>query len=170
MVTDVVEAGGQGMDDPNRATVGDHQDLIARVKAEHICEEVIHTGGEVLEGLGIVRPGALTGAPAPMRFGETFLDLRHRQPFPGAEPSLAKPRIEANLEAQLRSNDLRSLACPRQVARIENVDFSIQLLGERVRLLAAQVVQPRVGAALPAAVAVPIRFPVPNQEERGHAN
>ena len=56
MIANVVEAGGLGMNDPNRSPVGDHQDLLAWMEAEHVCEEVIHTGGEVLERLGIVCP------------------------------------------------------------------------------------------------------------------
>ena len=54
------------MDDPDRAAVGDHEHLLARVEAEHIREEVVHAGREVLEGLGIVCAGALAGAPAPV--------------------------------------------------------------------------------------------------------
>ena len=112
MIADVVEAGGEGMDDPDRPSVGDHQDFLAGMEAEHICKEVIHAGGEVLECLGIVCPGALAGEPAPMRIGEAFLDLRHGQSFPRAEATLAEPRVESNLEAEFRRDDVRSLARP----------------------------------------------------------
>ena len=44
VIPDVVEAGGEGMDDADRAAVGDHQHLLVWVEAEHICEEVTDAG------------------------------------------------------------------------------------------------------------------------------
>jgi hypothetical protein len=170
VIPNVVDAGREGMDDPDRAPVGDHQDLLVRVEPEHIGEEVVHAGGEILESLGVVCPGALAGEPASMRIGEPFLDLRRGEPFPGPEPPLAQPRIESNLETQLRRDDLRRLPRPGEVARIDDVDVAIELLCERPGLLTAEVVQPRIGAALPAAVAVPVGLAVANEEEGGHAD
>jgi len=112
VIPDVVEAGGQGMDDPDRSAVRDHQYFFAGMEPEHICKEVIHAGGEVFERLGIVCPRALAGEPAPMRIGEALLDLLRRQSFPRAEAPLAQPRINSNLETQLRRDDVRSLARP----------------------------------------------------------
>lgn len=89
MIADVVEAGGQGLDDPDRPAVRDHQDFLAGMEPEDICKEVIHAGGEVLERLGIICPAALAGEPAPMRIGEALLDLLRRQAFPQPEAPLA---------------------------------------------------------------------------------
>jgi len=163
VIADVVEAGGQGMDDPDRAAVGDHEDFFAWMEVEHVREEVVHAGREVLEGLGIVGSGALAGAPAPVRIAEAILDLRRRQSFPRAESSLPQPRVDPHFEAQLRGNDLGGLACAGQVARIDHADVPVELIGQRTRLFATQVVEARVGPALPAPVAVPVRFTVPNE-------
>ena len=162
MIPDVVDARSEGVDDPDRAPVGDHENLLTRVEAKHICEERAHPGEEVLEGLGVVCPGALAFAPAPVRIGEALLDLSGRQSFPRSEAPLAQPRIDSDLEAQRRRDDVRRLARPGQVTRVDHVDAAVELLGERAGLLAAEVVQTRVGAPLPAAVAVPIRLAVPN--------
>ena len=105
-----------------------------------------------------------------MGIGEPFLDLGRGEPLPRSEAALAQPWIESNLEAQLRRDDLRGLPRPGEVARIDDVDLAIQLFSERLRLLAAYVVQPCVGAALPAAVAVPVRLAVAYQQQVGHAS
>jgi hypothetical protein len=163
VISDVVEAGGQGMDDPDRSPVGDHQDFLAGMELQDICKEVIHAGGEVLERLSIIRPGTLAGEPAPMRVGEALLDLLHGQSFPRAEASLAQPRIDSNLEAQPLRDYVRSLARPRQVARIDHVDVSVELVGEQTGLFATQLVEARIGTALPAPVSVPVGLAVSNQ-------
>ncbi len=156
------------MNHPDRAAMGDHQHLLVRVEAKHICEELCHSREEILEGFSVVCAGALACLPASVRIGETLLDLRGRQSFPRSEAPLAQPRIDAHLEAQLGRDDLRRLTRPSEIARIEHVDPAVELLGERPGLLTAEVVQSRVGAALPPAVAVPIGLAVANQEQCGH--
>ena len=103
-----------------------------------------------------------------MSLAEALLDLRRRQTFPGAEPSLAQARIEAHLEVELFRQDLRGLARPVQVARIDGVDGAVEGAGERSRLFAAEVVEARVRQALPAPFAVPVGLPVSNEQQSGH--
>jgi len=163
VIADVVEARGLGVNHPDRSPVGDHQNFLVGMESEHICKEVVHAVGEVLERLGIVSPGALAGEPEPMRIGETLLDLRHRQSFPGSKAALAQPRIDSNPEAQLRRDDVRGLARSRQVARIDHVDVSVELVGQQTGLFATQLVEARIGTALPASVSVPVGLAMPNE-------
>src|SRR5213078_1888074 len=148
-------AGRERMHHPDRATMGDHQHLLVRVEAKHISEELCYPCEEVLEGLGVVCACALACLPASVRIGEALLDLRGRQSFPRSEAPLAQPRIDLYLEAQLGRDDLRRFTGAGEVARVQHVDAAVELFGERPGLLTAEVVQSRVGAALPPAVAVP---------------
>lgn len=162
MIPDVVDAGRERMNYPDRAAMGDHQHLLVWVEAKHIGEELCHSREEVLEGLGVVCACALPCPPASVRIGEALLDLKHRQSFPRSEAPLAEPRIDLHLEAQLGRNDLRRFTRAGEVARVEHVDAAVELFGELPGLLTAEVVQSRVGAALPPAVAVPIGLAVAN--------
>src|SRR4051794_1361485 len=103
------------MDDADRTAVRDDKNLLARVLAQHLGEEVVHAGREIREGLRVIRPRALACEPAPVRVAESLLDLRGRQSFPGTEASFSQPRIDPDLEAQLRSDDVCGLSCAGQI-------------------------------------------------------
>ncbi len=108
------------MDDSDRTAVRDHQDLLAWMEAEHVCEEVIHAGEEVLEGLGVVCPRALARDPSSVSVAEAFLYLRRGEPFPGPEAAFPQPWIDLHRQADVRHDDLRGLPRSGQIARIDS--------------------------------------------------
>jgi hypothetical protein len=102
-----------------------------------------------------------------MRVAKLHLDLRPRLALPGAERPLAQPLVQAHGETEPRRDDVRRLARAGQITGVDDVD-AVELAGDAGRLFAADVVQMRVGVALPAAVAIPVGFAVADEEERGH--
>ncbi len=72
-------------------------------------------------------------------------------------------------EPEPRADDLRRLARPGEVARVDRVELLVrQLLGELPRLPPAEVAERPVGVPLQAPVGVPVGLAVANEEERGH--
>jgi hypothetical protein len=82
---------------------------------------------------------------------------------------LSEARVDVDRAAEPRGDDLRGLARPAEVARVDRGHLlPRELVRERPRLLAAAVVQGRVSVALPASAAVPIRLAVADEDERRH--
>ena len=167
MLSHVVPAGRKGVDDPDRTAVSDHEHGLVGVSVQDLLEEAANALPEGVEGLGIVRAEALAGLPATVRLGEAALDLDSGETFPRTEAALTQPRVEPNLDAQTLGDDLRRLPGAGEVARIHDVD-TVELLGELTSLPSAELVQRRVGLALPASVSVPVGFAVPDEEQSGH--
>lgn len=167
MVADVVEAARERVDDADRAAVGDDEDGVAAVALDGLVEERADASREGVERLRVRRAGALSELPLRELLGEPLLDLRRGQSFPGAEGALAQAFVCAHFASELSRDDLRRLARTGEIARVDDVD-AVQLGGDATRLLAALVVQLRVGVSLPAAVAIPVGFAVADEKERGH--
>lgn len=167
MVADVVEAARKRMDNPNRAAVPDNEDGLVRVALGHFVDESGDPGPERVERLGILRTRAFAGEPAGKCLAEFRLDLRHGQPFPRSERALAKARLQVDVEALRSGDDLGRLPRACEIARVDDVDVA-QLGGDAASLVAADVVQARVGVPLPASVAVPVGFSVAYEEKGGH--
>jgi len=164
VVADVVEPAREGMDDPDRAAVRDHQHGLVRVPFEHVPEEGGDPRTKGVERLGIVGTRPFARQPPPVRLREGGFDLGGGHALPGAEGALAQARIEADRQAELTCQDLRRLLRARQVARVDDVDVT-QLTRKATRLLAPEVVQVRVGMALPASVAVPVGLAVAYEQK-----
>ena len=145
----------------------DHEHLLVRMALDDVGEERSDTLEERFVRFGVVRAVALTSAPACESVAEHTLELVARPAFPGAEVTLAKARVGADWDVKTRCEDLRSLARARQIARVDDVRH-VQRAGELTRLLAAAIVQRRVGVSLPAMVAVPVGLAVANEEQRRH--
>ena len=91
------------------------------------------------------------------------------EPRPRADVDLAQARVGDHRHAVRRGDDLGRLVRAPEVARVDRVERRLaQLLRELARLLAAGLVERRVGPALPAALAVPVGLAVPREEERRH--
>ena len=159
MVADVVEAGREGVDDPDRAPVAHHENLFAGVARHDLVDEAPDPGPERLELLGVVRARTDSFPPAPLLFGKGGLDLLGGPALPRAEAALTEARVESNLEAKTLGDDLSGLSRAGEVARVERVD-RLELLSEAARLLAAGLVQRSVRVALPAVLRVPVRLAV----------
>src|SRR2546423_1578279 len=98
------------MDDTDRATVRDDQDVLAGMPLEDVVEKPVDAGGENVEGLRVVCAEALPRLPAAVAFGKLALDLVRREPLPGAEATLAKSRVGVHLQPELLRDDLRGLS------------------------------------------------------------
>ncbi len=170
MVTDVVEARDERVDHPDGTTVGDDQDLLGRMPLEDVRDEAVHAGGELVERLGVVRSRAVSGAPAAVGVGESLCDLRGGEALPTAEAPLAEPRVELDLEPEPLGDDLRRLACPSEIAGVEDADRAVELCSERACLFPAELVEVRVRSALPAPLTVPVGLAVAHEKERRHCN
>src|SRR5205814_10416550 len=155
--TDIVESARQRVDDPDRPAVRHHEHGLVGMADEDLVEEAPDACREVRERLRVVRARAVAGQPERMRVAELHLNLRPRLTLPCTKPPLTQPLVDVNLEPEPAGRDLRSLAGAGQVARIDNVD-AVELSRETCRLLTAELVQPRVGVSLPAAVAIPVGF------------
>ena len=170
VVTDVVEARDERMDHPDGTAMGDDEDLLGRMPLEDVRDEAVHSRGELIERLGVVRSRAFAGAPAAVGVGESLRDLGRGEALPAAEAPLAEPRVEMDLEPELLCDDFRRLACPGEIAGIEEADRAIELRGEHAGLLPAELVEVRVRSALPAPLTVPVGLAVADEKERRHCN
>ena len=109
--------------------------------------------------------------PAGDIVGKPGLDLGHREARPAPDVHLAEARLDDDRTAQPGRDDLGRLARAAEIAGIDRGDLlACEFLGERTRLLAAPLVERRVGLALPTAVPVPIGLAVANEDQRGHAD
>ena len=167
MIADVVEAAHEGVNDPNRAAVGDDQHPLVRVAGEQLVDEGADARGERREVLGVGRAGALAAPPASVVGRESLLDLCRGQPLPSAEPALAKALIELDRDADAFADDLGGLARAGEVARVDPIR-RLEGLREGTRLLAADLVERHVRVALPALVAIPVGLAVADQEQGRH--
>ncbi len=167
MVSNVVSARRKGVDDPDRPAVADDEHGLTGMPVQHLLQERANALPERIEGLGIVGAGTFAGLPANVRLAEVALDLGGGEALPGAEAALAQAGVETNLQPGGLGEDLGCLPGAGQVARIHDVDTA-ELLGELTSLTSAEVVQRRVGLALPASVSVPVGFAVPDEEQSGH--
>jgi NAD(P)-dependent dehydrogenase (short-subunit alcohol dehydrogenase family) len=97
------------------------------------------------------------------------VDLLAGQALPGADVDLAQRRFAAHGHPEARTDDLGRLEGASQVARVDRVwRLVLERLGEALRLLAAELVQRRVGVSLEPAVAVPVCRPMSREEDRRH--
>ena len=167
MIADVVEAAHEGVNDPNRAAVGDDQHPLVAVAGEQLVDEGADARGERREVLGVGRAGALAAPPASVVGRESLLDLCRGQPLPSAEPALAKALIELDRDADAFADDLGGLARAGEVARVDPIR-RLEGLREGTRLLAADLVERHVRVALPALVAIPVGLAVADQEQGRH--
>src|SRR5258708_760024 len=107
-------------------------------------------------------PAALV--PVASSLGKALFDLRPRKALPLADVDLAQRRVRQDRDAEARADDLRRLAGAGEVARVDRVDsLAGELVRERARLLAPELVQRLVRMPLEAALAVPIRLSMPHE-------
>src|SRR5262249_53651033 len=119
---------------------------------------------ELLLGLatGPARPPVDVGT-----VGIPGLDLVDREPLPVADVDLAQRAQFDRTEIEVVGADPRRLARAAEWTRVEGCErLSAKELGEPPRLLASRTVQRLVGVALDAALTVPVRLPVPDQDDR----
>ena len=143
-----------------RAAVGDHEHLLARVRGRD----------RAAPRRGRARVPRSSLSPSWCCSGRSSMSSRVS---PSHEPNersrsresrrTSSPWLAATASAVARAR-LRSLAVDRVELHV------LQLLGQRVRLLAPELVQLDVRGALNAELAVPVRLAVSRQEERGHAS
>ena len=131
----------------------------------HCCDDPL--AELVLRLAGLPAVPRLVPRLSPIRVA--LLDLRPGEALPLADVDLAQLAQRDNVGAEARRDDLRCLARPREVARVDELDRLAGELGrERVRLLASRLVERRVGVALEAPLAVPVRLAVPHEEQLRH--
>ena len=95
------------------------------------------------------------------------LDLRRRQPRPGAEIPLAQSAVTDERQARRARHDLGGLPRAQQIARHERFEARRQQPArERARLHAPALRERRVRLPLPAAECVPFALGVPDQPDR----
>jgi 3-oxoacyl-[acyl-carrier protein] reductase len=114
-------------------------------------------------------PSVAERDPPGVRVWVTPLDLRSREPLPLADVDFSEPRVGADRQPECPTDDLRRLERTAERAREHRFETLVrQAPGELGGLLAAAVVQRRIGVTLKAVVAVPVRLAVADEQHRGH--
>lgn len=152
---------GMAPKSPQRATVGDDEDPFAAVPLRDSLQCCDDPGAVLLAGLAVM-------ALVPR---EALVDLRARQPRPGADIDLAESAVDHHGNAVRPRDDDGSLVCPPQVARVDGVEgIGGQAARELACLSAPGLVQRWVGPALEAAFPVPVGLAVAREEDSRHGD
>jgi len=86
------------------------------------------------------------------------------QTLPGSPVLLAQARVDDHAQPEPHADDLRRLARPGEIARVDRVElFLRQLLGELPSLPSAEVAEGAVGVPLETPVGVPVGLAVANE-------
>ena len=151
--------------------MADDEDALTGMVRRYLPQSGDDALAELLVRLAGVPAVAVSGATAPRR-----RDGAPRSPAtsaPASSPtSISRSSRSATISAsRRRGQNLGRLPRAQQVARVDGRDvLAGQPVGKLARLFAARLVERRVGVPLEAALAVPVRLAVSNEQELRHGD
>jgi hypothetical protein len=154
------------------ASMGNDRYRLPRVTAAQAIKPFDDTQGKGRESFATPPGEILAGSDTPPFFGEAFLDLVPAEPCPPPDLDLAPDRIDDKLCLQSLCELPRRVMRSPQIARIDHADGSAlrsQMVGQPRGLRKSLHAQRYVRVPLPAAVAIPGRLAVADEQQACHS-